>query len=277
MTTIENKFKTLDAKKPFTYFNKLFHNKIDKMCKEFLLCNQKNFDLIEINGKEKKNLMCSILYFQYNFKRWTFPAIEDFEKSYVFIEFLERELNDIGQSIFDIDICLHYLKTDNKLKMQKIEIKKILRTSMVTKFYFLLIEHILLRLSSLFESNNKDNKTLSKRYNFQSFFCDVKKIENNQINEHIKLCNTFIDIISGKINAWRKDILNTYKHNFSDDALDKLNSKKIQLQELFNLWYILYAFILPMLKLPYHKNENKICYQSIKFDNYIEQIYKLLK
>lgn len=264
-------------KNHLTYFNKLFHNKIDKMCKQFLLCNQKKFDLIEINGKKKKNLMCSILYFQYNIKKLTLPAIEDFEKFCVFIEFLERELNDIGQSIFDIDICLHYLKTDNKLKMKKIEIKKNLRTSMVTKFYFLLIEHICLRFSSLFDSNNKDNKTLSKRYNFQSFFCDAKKIENNQINKHLKLCNKFVDIISSKINGWRKDILNTYKHNFSYDVLDKLNSKKIQLQELFNLWYILYAFILPMLKLPYYKNENKICYASIEFDNYIEQIYKLLK
>lgn len=59
-----------------------------------------------------------------------------------FISFFEKELWDLGQCMYDIDICRYHLQ-EQILISQK---NRLIGNNILCKLYFLLSEHIILKL-----------------------------------------------------------------------------------------------------------------------------------
>ena len=277
MVKIENKFKILDITQPHEYFYKLFKNNINELRKLYQNSSSHTWMMLE-NGEV--DWMDTILQHFSIFNYQYFQKNINFEQFHKFISFFEKELWDLGQCIYDIDVCKYYLKE----RVPTIQNNKILANIMLHKFYCLISEHIIIKLSALFDLNDwnpklKRKENLDLKYNFKAYKNSFKQIKNKSIKQNLKILQKFINGLSKKVNIWRDNIFNTYKHNFSDDSLDKLENQQIELQELFNIWYIMYAFVLPLLKLLFSyrrdgKKDFNVFYTPIEFESYIDVIYK---
>lgn len=277
MVKIENKFKILDITQTHEYFYKLFKNNINELRKLYENSSSHTWMMLK-NGDV--DWMDTILQHFSMFNYQFFQININFEQFHKFISFFEKELWDLGQCIYDIDVCKYYLKE----RVPTIQNNKILAFIMLNRFYCLISEHIIIKLSALFDISDwnpklKRKENLDLKYNFKAYKNSFKQIKNKSIKQNLKILQKFIDGLSKKVNNWRDNIFNTYKHNFSDDSLDKLEYQQIELQELFNIWYIMYAFVLPLLKLLFSyrrdgKKDFNIFYTSIEFESYIDVIYK---
>ena len=236
MVKIENKFKILDITQPHEYFYKLFKNNINELRKLYQNSSSHTWMMLE-NGEV--DWMDTILQHFSIFNYQYFQKNINFEQFHKFISFFEKELWDLGQCIYDIDVCKYYLKE----RVPTIQNNKILANIMLHKFYCLISEHIIIKLSALFDINDwnpklKRKENLDLKYNFKAYKNSFKQIKNKSIKQNLKILQKFINGLSKKVNIWRDNIFNTYKHNFSDDSLDKLENQQIELQELFLFRYL---------------------------------------
>ncbi len=127
-----------------------------------------------------------------------------------------------------------------------------------------------------FGNKAKAQNNLEQRYNFISYKKELDTIQDDLKKFYLNFLQKFIDGSFVKVNEWR-GIFNTYKHNYSDYAWNNLECPRINLQDIFNILYIMYAFILPMLKILHGWKKDNNFFTSILFEKDVEDIYELLK
>lgn len=278
MVIIKNKFKTLKLLEPHKYFHELFESiikEIEEIQKKSASCSYEMLETGEINW------MDTILKHFNLFVNGTIKTNSNSKKFHDFISFAESELWTLGQCIYDIDMIKHYWDEH----IPDSEKYWLLGNHMLQKLRILLTDQIMLRLSALFDREGygkiaEQRNNLNERYNFISYKKELANIIDESQKSDLNFLQKFIDIIYEKINSWRKNF-NAWKHNYSKNALNDAGIQKIPLQELFNNWYIMYAFILPMLKILHGYKKNNIFESfsraSISFETDWDDIYTLLK
>lgn len=281
MVKIENRPKTLDIAQPHEYFYELFKDNVINEIKE--MYKNSSTHTYEMLKNGEINWMDTILRWFYSFVNWTIKINDNSKKFHNFISFLEKELSNLGQCIYDIDTTIYYLQNPVPISQKNL----LLAHHLLHKLHILLSEHIILKLSSLFDLEGygkriKAKKNLEFRYDFVSYKNDIETLQDNSEKSYLSFLQKFINILYVKVNEWRENF-NTYKHNYSDNDLDKLELPEIKLQDIFNIWYVMYDFILPMLKILHGWKKdnnffyNNICFRSILFETNVEEIYELLK
>lgn len=291
MITINNNFKTFNIDtSPYEYFEKLFDDEIkefEKMYGYDSTYKSSRGNYILINSSNKINWMDTFLERIYRFTHLTLKKSENTQYFNSFITFLDYELRAIGQDFIDIDTCRLFMQTTSKKDGKKFNLPHYYINSLICRIYPLTSNDIIRRISSLFDTECSTKRlSLTKRNNIISLINDIKNKKTNMDAEFfLDIILRFISKINDEINKkYRKFIFNSYKHNFTNEAIDKEKSQgtimNVKWQSIFNIWFVLINFILPVLKnLFIWSRDGKhdyILMQNITFDDSLNRIFNKL-
>lgn len=291
MIKISNNFKTFDiCVSPYEYFENLFKDEIKEFEKMYgnastYKSNHGNYELLDSNKIDWMDTFSERIY------RFTHLIIKQSENTQYFnsfITFLDNELQILGQEFVDIDICRFFVQKRSKKDDKNFSLSYHYVDSLISRIYPLTSNDIILRMSALFDKEySKERLGLSKRNNIASLIYDIKSKKcNTNVEFFLEIMLKFISKLNDEVNEYRTYIFNSCKHNFTDEAKNKEKNQgtimKIEWQTIFNMWFVLINFILPVLKnLFIWSRDGKheyILKQEITFDDSLEQIYnKMLK
>lgn len=291
MISITNKFKTFDIDiSPYEYFEKLFDNEIKDIEKMYVSAStyKSNYDNYVLLKSNKIDWMDTITKRIYRFTHLTIKKSENTQYFNNFITFLDNELRNLGQKFIDIDICRFFIQKIQTNNNKFFNLSHHYVASLINRIYPLTSNDIIIRISSLFDKEycNK-HLGLTKRNNITSLIYDIKNKKNNtNVELFLDIILKLISKLNDEVNKYRKYVFNSCKHNFTNEAKDEEKSQgtimKIEWQVIFNIWFVLINFILPVLKnLFIWSRDGKhyfILQQQYTYDDSLERIYsKLLK